>query len=64
MRLRKADWPTVIDRLVDACVAAAKTLGVHGRASVRLERVGDESFYVVSLRVPAGETVAARATKR
>lgn len=59
--LRRHEWPVAIERLVDAIVAAAKTVGVHGRVAVTEERDGNESFYVISVRVPASETVAARA---
>lgn len=63
MRLRRSDWPKVIGDIYDACISAAKSRNVHGRSSVAMDRVGDESFYVITLRVPAGETVGARAMK-
>ena len=61
MKLRRADWPQAITDLVAAYVAAAKDIGVHGRVAVHEERSGNATFYVIEVRVPAGETVAARA---
>ena len=63
MKRAAPPFPVVIQRLVDECVAAAKKHGVHGIVAV-YESDGAEPFYVIALRVPAGETVAARAMGR
>jgi len=60
MRRSPAPYPVVIQRLVDDCIAAAKNHGVRGSVAV-YESSGAETFYVIALRVPAAETVAARA---
>lgn len=53
----------MIATLVDAYVEAAKGAGVHGRVAVYESREGARVFYVIEVSVPAGETVASRATK-
>lgn len=62
MKLPRGAWPVVIARLVDAFIEGAGQHGVHGRVAVHEERKGDESYYVITVRVPAGETVASRTT--
>jgi hypothetical protein len=61
VKLRRHEWPTIIARLADAVVAAAKSVGVHGRVTVHENREGDAMYYVVAVRVPASETAMSRA---
>jgi hypothetical protein len=61
VKLRRADFPTVIANLVDAYRAATKDLGVSGRASVHREERDGATEYVIVVRVPAAETAMSRA---
>jgi hypothetical protein len=63
LKLRRHEWPAIITTLANAYVEASKAHGVHGRVSVHEERAGGSTLYVIEVRVPAGETVAARAGK-
>jgi hypothetical protein len=63
VKLRPDQFPKVIADLVAAYVEASKGRGVHGRVTVHEERAGNSTLYVIEVRVPAGETVAARAWK-
>jgi hypothetical protein len=63
VKLRPADLPVTIAKLVDAYREATKELGVHARASVHREDRDGVTEYVIVIRVPAAETVMSRAMK-
>jgi hypothetical protein len=62
VKLRRADWPVVIGKLVDAIIAVAKDQRVRGAISVHEVDQGGSRHYAIVVRVPASETVAARST--
>lgn len=62
MKREPGPYPVVIQRIVDDCVAAARSHGIHsGGITVYVSERGSERQYVIALRIPAGETVPTRA---